>query len=359
MPSLLTKSPEGAVKENEKEKKPLSMTFDENGIRPKDEDLGYDSLQNEHWSNKLIHLNSYISDKRELEYKPDTFLYHEWGNDIGCYRTNWARVNEQTLSGKSSGFYREVMHKHAGLVKKVKREFQMLRPEGLAKLKRRLDGEEIDLDSTVEYFIDKRLGITPSEKNYIRIKKSTRDIAVSFLVDMSGSTRGSTINLEKEALVIMSEALCELGDAFSIYGFSGHTREKVDFFIIKEFSDLYDQKITRRISEIKDNYSTRIGPAIRHSIHKLMQRNEKIKMLILLSDGKPEDKDYYDNYAIEDTRIALKEGQKQGVRPFCITVDNKAPEYLHRMYSHSNGGAINDVSKLPLKITRIYKKLTT
>ena len=97
----------------------------------------------------------------------------------------------------------------------------MLRPEGLIKLKRQFDGDEIDLDSAVDYFIDRKLGRSPSEKNYIRTRKNVRDIAVSFLVDMSGSTRGNTITLEKEALVIMSEALCELGDTFSIYGFSG------------------------------------------------------------------------------------------------------------------------------------------
>ncbi len=340
-------------------KKSVSVSFNENGLRPKDMASKFDSPAPDSIGDHLIHLTPFIADKRELESTPGTYLYSEWGNDIGCYRINWSRVREHALKGNSTKFYQATLVKYAGLIKKVKREFQMLRPEGLTKLKRQLDGDEIDLDSTVEYFIDRKLGITPSEKNYIRTKKNTRDIAVSFLVDMSGSTRGSTITLEKESLVIMSEALCELGDTFSIYGFSGHTRKNVDFYIIKDFSDVYDHKTAENISSIEDKYSTRIGPAVRHATTKLIQRDEKIKMLILLSDGKPEDKEYDDSYGIEDTRMALKEGQKYGIRPFCITVDNKAPEYLHRMYSHSNWVVINDVSKLPLKITRIYKRLTT
>ena len=153
--------------------------------------------------------------------------------------------------------------------------------------------------------------------------------------------------------------MCELGDAFSIFGFSGYTRENVAFYNIKDFSEAYDPKIVSRISAIQDKHSTRIGPALRHAAAKLQKREEKIKLLILLSDGKPEDREYYDAYGIEDTRSALKEGQKLGIRPFCITVDKKAPEYLHRMYSHSNWVVINDVAKLPNKITRIYRQLTT
>ncbi len=306
-----------------------------------------------------FHAAASVDGMGELTGVPGTRLYPEWGEDIGCYRVNWSRVIEHAVKGDNDAFYRATMAKYAGLIKKVKREFQMLRPDGLTRLRRQLDGEEIDLDAAVAYFIDLKLGIAPSEKNYIRNRKNNRDIAVCFLVDMSGSTRGPTITLEKEALIIMAEALTELGDAFSIYGFSGHTRNRVDFYLIKDFFEPYDLKTAQKISAVRDHRSTRIGPAIRHAAAKLNSRDEKIKMLILLSDGKPEDKAYEGEYGMEDTRMALKEGQQQGIKPFCITVDNAAPEYLHRMYSHSNWVVFNDVAKLPLKITRIYRRLTT
>lgn len=339
--------------------KTIKPLLGENGLRLEEAFPPSDKGEAEKPDDLINFLPFKITGGKELETIPGTYLYPEWGDDIGCYRANWSRVREHPLKAGSNGFYHRTLQKYAGLIKKVKREFQMLRPEGLIKLKRQFDGDEIDLDSAVEYFIDRKLGKSPSEKNYIRTKKNTRDIAVSFLIDMSGSTRGKTIELEKEALVIMSEALSELGDAFSIYGFSGYTRQNVAFYTIKDFSEVYDHKIAGRISAIRDKHSTRIGPALRHAAVKLGNRDERIKLLILLSDGKPEDREYYDAYGIEDTRTALKEGQKQGIRPFCITVDKKAPEYLYRMYSHSNWVVINDVTKLPMKITRIYKQLTT
>lgn len=343
----------------DKAKKSVRVIFTENGFRPNNMSSTFDSIEPNRLDDRSIGLSSFVPDKRELESQQSTYLYPEWGNDIASYRINWSRVREQVLRGTSTEFYQATLEKYAGLIRKVKREFQMLRPEGLVKLRRQFDGDDIDLDATIEFFVDRRLGLTPSEKNYIRTKKSNRDIAVSFLVDMSGSTRGSTIALEKEALVIMSESLCELGDSFSIYGFSGYTRENVSFYIIKEFSDAYDHEIAQRISSIEHDRGTRIGPAIRHTTAKLRQRDEKIKMLILLSDGRPEDREYYDTYGIEDTRMALKEAQSNGIRAFCITVDKEAQEYLHRMYSHSNWVVINEIAKLPLRITSIYKRLTS
>ncbi len=357
-----TVQPSGSSDEPEPEgktKKFSRVIFTEDGPRPNDMRSALDSIETNRFGDRSIGLSSFVPDNRELESEQSSYLYPEWGHDIASYRINWSRVREQDLRGTSTEFYQATLEKHAGLIRKVKREFQMLRSEGLVKLRRQFDGDDIDLDATIEYFVDRKLGLTPSEKNYIRTKKSNRDIAVSFLVDMSGSTRGSTIALEKEALVIMSESLCELGDSFSIYGFSGYTRENVSFYIIKEFCDAYDQEIAQRISSIEHDRGTRIGPAIRHTTAKLRKRDEKIKMLILLSDGRPEDREYYDTYGIEDTRMALKEAQSHGIRAFCITVDNKAQEYLHRMYSHSNWVVINEISKLPLRITSIYKRWTS
>jgi hypothetical protein len=360
LPEIGSPKPDPDAKPSENQTHSRRISFRQDGFTPGESaslSSRFDPAQID--EGYAFHATASIDGMGELTATPGTRLYPEWGEDIGCYRINWSRVIEHAVKGDSDAFYQATMAKYAGVIKKVKREFQMLRPEGLTRRKRQLDGEEIDLDAAVAYFIDLKLGIMPSEKNYIRIRKNSRDIAVCFLVDMSGSTRGPTITLEKEALIIMAEALTELGDVFSIYGFSGYTRNHVDFYLIKDFFEPYDPKTAQKISAIRDHRSTRIGPAIRHAVAKLNSRDEKIKMLILLSDGKPEDKAYEGEYGMEDTRMALKEGQQQGIKPFCITVDNAAPEYLHRMYSHSNWVVFNDVTKLPLKITRIYRRLTT
>jgi nitric oxide reductase NorD protein len=340
-------------------KKLLRALFKEKDIKPKDVESDIGALELYRLKDYLSDLETLIREEHELQKEQDTFLYHEWGSDISDYRPNWTRVREQTLIGASTDFYVDTLQKYSGLIKCIRREFQMLRPEGLVNLREQFDGNDIDLDAAVQFFIDKRLKLSPSERNYLRTEKRSRDIAVAFLVDVSGSTGGATIVCEKEALIIMSEALKELGDAFAIYGFSGYGRDNVIFYTIKDFDDLYDQCIQSRISILTNERSTRIAPAIRHTTTKLKGREEKTKLLILLSDGKPLDHDYRGDYAIEDTRMALREAQRYGIKSFCITVDREAAEYLPRMYANSRWVVIDDVAKLPNKITRIYRLFTT
>jgi len=348
-----TKNSEDTVKEL------LRALFKEKGIKPIEVETRIDALEPTKVEDYLRDLETLIRDEKELHSEQGTYLYPEWGSDIKDYRLNWSRVREQTLEGGSDEFYLDTVQKYSGLIKRIRVEFQMLRPEGLVKLRRQFDGDDIDLDSAVQYFIDKRLRLSPSERNYVRTVKRTRDIAAAFLVDVSGSTVGATIMREKEALILMSEALEELGDIFAIYGFSGHGRDNVVFYIVKDFDEPYDQRVQRKISTMTNEQSTRIAPAIRHTTTKLRRREERTKMLVLLSDGKPLDLDYYGTYAIEDTRMALKEAQRYGIKSFCITVDRKAAEYLPRMYANSRWVVIDDIAKLPDKITRIYKRFTT
>ncbi|MGA3085266.1 MAG: VWA domain-containing protein [Thermodesulfobacteriota bacterium] len=342
----------------EKIERLLRALYREKGITPKEIERRLESLHQNEIYLFLQNLEASLAKKTELQSERGTSLYPEWGEDINDYRGNWARIREQTLAGRSLAFYRQALDKNAGLLKKIRREFQMLKPEGFTKRKRQYDGDDIDLDAVVENWVDLKVGLSPSEKNYTLHQKKKRDIAVAFLVDMSRSTKGATIELEKEALIIMSEALNEVGDVFAVYGFSGDNRDNVDFYRIKTFDDPYDQQVKKRISAIEDRFENRDGTAIRHTINILRRRAERTKMLILLSDGKPVDKEYSGTYAIEDTRLALKEARHYGIKTFCITVDRTAAEYLPRMYSHSSWTVIDEVSKLPEKITRIYRMLT-
>jgi nitric oxide reductase NorD protein len=342
----------------EKIERLLKALYREKGITPREIERRLESLRQNEIYLFLHNLEALLDKKMELQSERGTALYPEWGEDIHDYRGNWARIREQALPGKSLDFYREVLDKHSGLLKKIRREFQMLKPEGFTRRKRQYDGDDIDLDAVVENWVDRKVGLSPSEKNYTLHQKKKRDIAVAFLIDMSRSTKGATIELEKEALIIMSEALNEVGDAFAVFGFSGDNRDNVDYFRIKSFDDPYDHTVKKRISAITDCFENRDGTAIRHTISKLRRRPERTKLLILLSDGKPVDKEYSGTYAIEDTRLALKEARRYGIRTFCVTVDRAAAEYLPRMYSHSSWTVIDEVNKLPEKITRIYRMLT-
>ena len=203
-------------------------------------------------------------------------------------------------------------------------------------------------------------GLSPAEDLFIRIDRQERNIAVLFLLDMSGSTKGWVNEAEKEALVLMSEALQALGDSYAIYGFSGMTRTKCDYYRVKGFDENYSATIKKRIAGIEPKDYTRMGPAIRHSITLLQSVEARTRLFIILSDGKPEDWDAYKGeYAIEDTRKSLIEAREKGIHPFCITIDKEARSYLPHMYGEANYTVIDDVRKLPDKITEIYRRLTT
>ena len=156
---------------------------------------------------------------------------------------------------------------------------------------------------------------------------------------------------------MLSEALNELRDTFAIYGFTGYTKERVDFYIVKAFSESYDRRVQQRISGLTPGSNTREGAAIRHATSKLRVREERTKILILLNDSQPFDEGYQGDYALADTRMAISEAKKHGIRPFCLTI-TKNNRHLRELYSRNSWVVINDITKLPEKITRIYQRLT-
>ncbi|MBR9980343.1 MAG: VWA domain-containing protein, partial [Desulfatitalea sp.] len=119
------------------------------------------------------------------------------------------------------------------------------------------------------------------------------------------------------------------------------------------------QVVRQRIAGIACGLENRDGAALRHTTAILKGREEHTRLIILISDGKPVDKEYAGRHAIEDTRKALLEARQAGVRTFCITVDQKAPDYLPRMYRHSSWVVVNAVEQLPEKISPIFARLTT
>ncbi|MBW2328544.1 MAG: VWA domain-containing protein, partial [Deltaproteobacteria bacterium] len=195
---------------------------------------------------------------------------------------------------------------------------------------------------------------------FIRLKRDERDITALFLVDMSNSTRGWVGKAIKESLVLICEAMETLGDRYGIYGFSGMRRLRCEIFPIKNIDQSYNNKVRERIGSIAPREYTRMAPAIRHMTSILKDVDAKVRLLITLSDGKPEDYDEYKGeYAIEDTRHALIETKMAGIHPFCITIDQHAHEYMAHMYGEVNYIFINDVSKLPARMPEIYRVLTS
>ena len=241
----------------------------------------------------------------------------------------------------------------------VYRQLQALRGEDKL-LKKQPYGDDVDIDALVEALADSRHGEEMTERLFMRLNKLERNIAVMFMVDMSGSTKGWINDAEREALALLCEALETLGDRYAIYGFSGMTRKRCELYRVKAFDEPYSEEIKARISGIRPKDYTRMGVTIRHLTRLLNDVEARNKLLITLSDGKPDDYDTYRGaYGIEDTRMALIEAKRSGIHPFCITIDTEARDYLPHMYGAVNYAVIDEVRKLPLKVSDIYRRLTT
>ncbi|MDY6880960.1 MAG: hypothetical protein SV686_11990 [Thermodesulfobacteriota bacterium] len=303
------------------------------------------------------------------------FYYDEWDYRTRTYRRKWCCLRERVIEPLESGLVDEIYKDHMDLIQKVKRQFQRIRPEVLEIVRSVEWGDEIDFPAMIRSVVEKKAGSIPSEKVFTRREKKTRRISTLFLMDMSASTdelipneqgkKGKdkkVIDIEIESLVVMMEALEALADEYAIFGFSGYGREHVDFYRIKDFSDNYSESLKRRISNIRPKQGTRMGPVIRHAIEKLRSMESDQRLLLLLSDGFPQDHGYGEDrrsneYALHDTMMALLEAKKEGIQPFCITMDQGGHDYLRKMCDPRSYLVIQDIYSLPEKLPNIVESL--
>lgn len=288
------------------------------------------------------------------------YLYKEWDYRRKHYRKNWCVVREMPVKEEHDEFVAGVIHKYRRLLSSLRKTFEAMRDEDRL-LKRQTQGDGVDIDAFVEAWADMHSGLEMTDRLFTRMHREERNIAVMFMVDMSGSTQGWVNQAEREALVLLVEALQALGDRYAIYGFTGMSRKRCEVFPVKQFDQPYDVGVRARISGIRAGDYTRMGAAIRHLTHRLNEVEARTKLLVTLSDGKPDDynDEYRSQYGIEDTRQALFEARRQGVHAFCITIDEEGQDYLPHMYGAANYTVVSEIEKLPLKVSDIYKKITT
>jgi len=287
-------------------------------------------------------------------------LYNEWDFRRQHYRKDWCVLRELEVEPRPGPFVQRTLKRYAHHLTGLRRIFEALRGED-KRLKKEPVGDEVDIDALVEARADALSGLEMTDRLFTRMDKVERNIAVMFMVDMSGSTQGWINDAQREALILLCEALEHLGDRYAIYGFSGMTRKRCEVYRIKRFQDPYDEEAQARIAGIEPRDYTRMGVAIRHLSGLLTQVEARTRILITLSDGKPDDYggEYRGEYGIEDTRRALIEAKRDGVHPFCITIDREGQEYLPHMYGPVSYTIVDTVEKLPYKVSEIYRHLTT
>ena len=329
----------------------------------------------------------------------DIHRYDEWDYSINDYRSRWCALHEYRGLDEDEDYFYRTLDDYQVLAQSIRQQLNRVRPEMLKKVRGFPEGEELDLERSVEFFVDKRARLTPDENIYIQRQRKQRDVSTLFLLDMSASTDDiivdpdkepvidsesedeeqmmeyfrlrkayedsarRIIDLEKQSVILMSEALEELGDAYSVCGFSGYGRDQVDYYLCKGFDDVLDDLARRRIGGIKPCRSTRMGAPIRHATRQLQETGSRIKALIMISDGYPQDHDYgadrnSKEYGLMDTMKALAEARQQGVLTYCLTVDPSGHDYLREMCPEGQYMVIQDIEQLPEELSRVYRSLT-
>ena len=304
----------------------------------------------------------------EDETEAQAVTWHpEWDCNLGDYLTAHTRVRDRAVTGSENRFYSRVLQRHRGLVKRIRTAFELLKPEGLKLYRQWIEGDAFDYRALLDFVLDKKAGITPSERLYIKRLKVNRDVAVLLLVDLSRSTAnpvaGSTarvLDVAKEAIVLFSEALEVVGDIYAIAGFSGNGRLGVDYFHIKDFSEPMNGAVRNRIDAMAPQRNTRMGAAIRHAAAQFAAVTSRVRLLITIGDGFPNDLGYKKRYAVEDTRRAISELRSRHIHVHAITIniDTADDGRLDDLYGEIHHNVIANVVDLPEKLWRIYGMLT-
>ncbi|WP_273729138.1 nitric oxide reductase activation protein NorD [Brucella gallinifaecis] len=286
--------------------------------------------------------------------------YPEWDYRKATYLQDHCSVLAAPVQDRDEAL--ELDDEARSLVRKVRRQFEILRP-GREMMRAQLDGNDLDLDAVVRSRCDFAAGGQGSERVHLMSRPQANDLAVTILVDVSLSTDAwvdnrRVLDVEKEALLVLANGIAACGDRCSILTFTSRRRAWVRVKTVKDFDEPFSKTVEHRIAALKPGFYTRMGAAMRHATAKLSEQHNRKKLLLLLTDGKPNDVDHYEGrFALEDTRRAVSEARTQGINVFAVTVDREANAYLPALFAHGGYSLIAKLSKLPAALPAIYRML--
>jgi hypothetical protein len=296
----------------------------------------------------------------------DPFHYAEWDYKVQLHRPSWATLHERRQGRGDPGRIDSILSANKGLSHRIRQIVDRLRPQGISRQRRLEDGDELDLNAAVDAIVLTRLGMQPDPRITMRNVINRRDLAVVILLDLSESTnelvRGAektVLDLTREACALVASAIGGIGDPFAIHGFASDGRHDVQYYRFKDFEQRFDDDVKSRLAGMKGGLSTRMGAAMRHAGRHLMQRSERHKLLLIVTDGEPADIDERDpQYLRMDAKKAATELQQSGISSYCLTLDPEADRYVSRIFGPNNYTIVDRVERLPEKLPSLFANLT-
>ncbi|MDJ0951199.1 MAG: VWA domain-containing protein [Alphaproteobacteria bacterium] len=291
-----------------------------------------------------------------------TEVYPEWDYRTATYLPDHARVLISPVTDPESASVEPFDAATRRRIAVVRRRFEALRPRRQIR-PRQFDGDELDLDATVRARCDYLATGETSNRLYRQVRTEDRDLAVQVLLDASRSTESyvdnrQVLEVEKEALAALAYGLASCGDDLAICAFSSLKRQRVYLQTVKRFDEAMDRRVEARIAALRPGFYTRLGAALRYCTKALSLRAKQKRLLLLLTDGKPNDLDHYEGrYGIEDTRRAVLEARRAGHAVFAVTIDAKAQSYIPRIFGPGGFAVISHPDRLTTALPAIYRQL--
>ncbi len=289
-------------------------------------------------------------------------LYPEWDVRSGQYLPDHVNVltSDADIREDAAEFGKDPAT--ARRIRAVKRQFEALRP-GRVMTRGHLDGDQLDIEAAVRAETDRRASGEGNDRIWLQSRPEARDLAVSILLDVSRSTESAVtgravIDIEREALAALAWGLNACGDDFAIHAFSSLKRQRVYVQRCKRFDEPMGTTVEQRIASLRPGHYTRLGAAIRHASADLATQTRKRRLLLVITDGKPNDLDHYEGrHGIEDTSMAVREARRAGQSVFGVTIDKTGKSWFPRMFGQGGFAVIPDPHRLTMALPQIYRQL--
>jgi hypothetical protein len=294
------------------------------------------------------------------------YRYDEWDYAIAMERPAWCTLLERRPRNGDPRTIDDVLLRNQDTVNRLTAMIKAAQIQRPVRQRRQLEGDKLDLDASIRAMVDVRTGRTPDPRVHERRGRSSRDLAVLVLLDLSQSTNdfvpsaGTTVlNLAREATALVSDAMEKIGDSFAIHGFDSNGRHEVEYYRFKDFDEPYGEATRARLAGMTGQLSTRMGTALRHAGSFLRLRRANRKLILLITDGEPHDIDVHDRkYLMFDTKHAVEEQTRYGIATYCISLDSRADEYVRRIFGARNYLVLDHLRRLPEKLPALYIRLT-
>ncbi|MDX9739711.1 MAG: nitric oxide reductase activation protein NorD [Gammaproteobacteria bacterium] len=296
----------------------------------------------------------------------EPFHYSEWDYQIQLERPAWATVLEKRAKSGDLDVIEGIAAQYKREIHRMKFLLDAMQPQGVQRIRKLEDGDEIDINAAIASLTDIRMGVQPDQRIMMRSVRKTRDFSILVLLDLSESTNDkvhgqeySVLDLTRQACVLLADAISKVGDPFAIHGFCSDGRHDVEYYRFKDFDQHWDEVPKARLAGMTGQLSTRMGAAIRHAGHHLKQQRSSKKLLIVITDGEPADIDVRDpQYLRYDTKKAVEEVGRNGVLTYCMSLDPRADNYVSRIFGQNNYMVVDHVQRLPEKLPLLYAGLT-